>query len=85
MAHYLKDLASQRVDISEFSVDWLPGLPPNFMKSMREPSEKSRKAKKVKLGETSASRTPVPLIESPSKSLPPSRSVNLKYVASSRP
>ncbi|XP_050908784.1 uncharacterized protein LOC127122506 [Lathyrus oleraceus] len=65
VAHYLKDLASQGVDISEFSVDWLPENPPNFMKRQREPSEKSKKAKKEKLGETSASKPLVPLIESP--------------------
>ncbi|XP_050915941.1 uncharacterized protein LOC127131041 [Lathyrus oleraceus] len=75
VAHYLHDLASQRVDISEFSVDWLPEHPPNFMKRMRGPSEKSKKAKKAKLGETSGSRPQVPLADSPSKSLPPSRSV----------
>ncbi|XP_050897962.1 uncharacterized protein LOC127104859 [Lathyrus oleraceus] len=86
VAHYLKDLASQGVDISEFSVDWLPEHPPNFIKRQREPSEKSKKAKKAKLGETSASIPPVPLIESPSKSLPPhSRSVNLKQISSSLP
>ncbi|XP_050878810.1 proline-rich receptor-like protein kinase PERK2 [Lathyrus oleraceus] len=56
------------------------------MKRMREPSEKSKKAKKAKLGETSASRPPVPLIDSPSKSLPPpSRFVNLKQLTSSLP
>ncbi|XP_050890191.1 extensin-like [Lathyrus oleraceus] len=67
-------------------MDWLPEHPPNFMKRQREPSKKSKKAKKVKLGETSASRPPVPLIESPSKSLPPhSRSVNLKQITSSLP
>lgn len=48
--HYLQDLASQEVDISDFSVDWLPEHPPNFMKRQREPSEKSKKAKKEKLG-----------------------------------
>lgn len=86
VAHYLKDLASQGVDISEFPVDWLPEHPPNFMKRMRELYEKSKKAKKAKLGETFASRPPVPLIESPSKSLPPhSHYVNLKQIASSLP
>ncbi|KAI5397716.1 hypothetical protein KIW84_063511 [Lathyrus oleraceus] len=66
VAHYLQDLANQGVDISEFSVDWLPEHPPNFMKRMREPSKKSKKAKKAKLGETSGSRPPVPLANSPS-------------------
>ncbi|XP_050890610.1 uncharacterized protein LOC127096027 [Lathyrus oleraceus] len=81
VALYLKDLASQWVDISEFSMDWLPKHPPNFMKRMREPSEKSKKDKKAKLGDASGSRHPVPLDDSPSKSLPPSRSVKLKPIA----
>ncbi|XP_050878349.1 proline-rich extensin-like protein EPR1 [Lathyrus oleraceus] len=80
------DLASQGVDISEFSVDWLPEHPPNFMKRQREPFDKSKKAKKANLGEPYISRPLVPLIESPSKSLPPpSRSVNLKQIAFSLP
>ncbi|XP_050877844.1 uncharacterized protein LOC127081649 [Lathyrus oleraceus] len=67
-------------------MDWLPERPPNFMKRQREPSGKSKRAKKEKLGETSASRPLVPLIESPSKSLPPpSRFVNLKKISSSLP
>ncbi|XP_050909443.1 pollen-specific leucine-rich repeat extensin-like protein 2 [Lathyrus oleraceus] len=66
VAHYLQDLVSQGVDISEFSVDWLPERPPNFMKRQREPSKKSKKAKKAKLGETFGSRPPVPLTDSPS-------------------
>lgn len=82
VAHYLQDLASQGVNISEFSVDWLLEHPPNFMKRQRKPFGKF---KKEKLGETFASRPPVPLIESPSKSLPPSRSVNLKQISSSLP
>ncbi|XP_050899633.1 lysine-rich arabinogalactan protein 19-like [Lathyrus oleraceus] len=73
------------MDISEFSVDWLPEHPPNFMKRMREPSEKSNKAKKVKLGESSGSRPPVPLANSPSKYIPLSRSVKLQPIASSLP
>ncbi|XP_050892780.1 proline-rich receptor-like protein kinase PERK2 [Lathyrus oleraceus] len=84
VAHYLNDLASQGVDISEFSVDWPPEHPPNFMKRMREPSEKSKKAKKDKLGETSGSRPPVPLADSPKTppsttktSNPPSLKFNL--------
>ncbi|XP_050889658.1 extensin-like [Lathyrus oleraceus] len=86
VAHYLQDLASQGVDISYFSMDWLPEHPPNFMKRQREPSKKYKKANKENLGEPSISRPLVPLIESPSKSLPPhSRSVNLKQIASSLP
>ncbi|XP_050878701.1 extensin-like [Lathyrus oleraceus] len=65
VAYYLQDLANQGVEISEFSVDWLPEHPPNFMKRMRDPSEKSKKAKKAKLGETFGSRPPVPLADSP--------------------
>ncbi|XP_050919527.1 vegetative cell wall protein gp1-like [Lathyrus oleraceus] len=42
-------------------------------------------SKKEKLGETSGSRPPVPLTDSPSKSLPPCRFVNLKQIASSLP
>ncbi|XP_050877508.1 extensin-like [Lathyrus oleraceus] len=52
---------------------------------MRDPSEKSKKAKKAKLEETSGSRPPVPLADSPSKSIPPSRSVKLKLITSSLP
>ncbi|XP_050890630.1 extensin-like [Lathyrus oleraceus] len=66
-------------------MDWLPEHPPNFMKRMREPSDKSKKAKKAKLGETFGSRHPVPLANSPSKYLPPSRSVKLKHIAFSLP
>lgn len=82
--HYLQDLANQRVDISDFFVDWLPEHPPNFMKRQREPSEKS---KREKLGEPSVSRPPVPLVSfssSPSKSLPPkSPSFQLRHLDSS--
>ncbi|XP_050895316.1 uncharacterized protein LOC127101934 [Lathyrus oleraceus] len=85
VAHYLQDLANQGMDISEFSVDWLPEHPPNFMKRMREPSEKSKKENKAKLGETSGSRPPVPLANSPSKSMSHSHSVKLKFIASSLP
>ncbi|XP_050915503.1 uncharacterized protein LOC127130560 [Lathyrus oleraceus] len=67
-------------------MDWLPEHPPNFMKRQREPYEKSKKAKKAKLWEPSVSRPPVPLIESPSKSLSPhSPSVHLKKIVSSLP
>ncbi|XP_050918601.1 extensin-like [Lathyrus oleraceus] len=83
------DLANQGVDISDFSVDWLPEQPPNFMKRQREPSEKSKRAKREKLGEPSVSRPRVPLIsssKSPSKSLPPnSPSFQLRQLASSLP
>lgn len=48
VAYYLQDLPSQGVDISEFYVDWLLERPPNFMKRQREPSRKSKKAKKAK-------------------------------------
>ncbi|XP_050876853.1 uncharacterized protein LOC127080580 [Lathyrus oleraceus] len=68
VAHYLQDLANQGVDISEFSVDWLSKRPPNFMKRQREPSGKSKKAKKAKLEETSGSRPLVPLDDFPSLS-----------------
>ncbi|XP_050918548.1 extensin-like [Lathyrus oleraceus] len=84
VAHYLQDLANQGVDISEFSVDWLPERPPNFVKRQRDPSGKSKKAKKAKLGETSGSRPPVHLADSPKTppsttrtSNPPSLKFNL--------
>ncbi|XP_050878316.1 extensin-like [Lathyrus oleraceus] len=87
-AHYLQDLASQGVDVLEFSLDWLPEQPPNFIKRKKEPSEKSKKSKTLKLGEPSAARSPAPLDSSiPSKSLPfetPSHS-NLKQLSSSLP
>ncbi|XP_050915981.1 extensin-like [Lathyrus oleraceus] len=55
------------------------------MKRMREPFEKSKKAKKARLGESSGSRPPIPLAGSPSKSIPLSRSVKIKPLASSLP
>ncbi|XP_050918407.1 eukaryotic translation initiation factor 4 gamma-like [Lathyrus oleraceus] len=61
IAHYLQDQASQGIDISDFSVGWLLEYPPNFMKRMREPSERKSKKKTLKLGEPSVTRTPVPL------------------------
>ncbi|XP_050888016.1 leucine-rich repeat extensin-like protein 2 [Lathyrus oleraceus] len=85
VAYYLKDLANQGVDISDFSVDWITEHPPHFMKRMREHSKKSKKAKKAKLGESSGSRPPVPLAGSPSKSIPLSRSVKIKPIVSSLP
>ncbi|XP_050889514.1 eukaryotic translation initiation factor 4 gamma-like [Lathyrus oleraceus] len=53
-------------------MDWLPEYPPNFMKRMREPSERKSKKKTQKLGEPSVSIPPVPLVSSssPSKSQP---------------
>ncbi|XP_050876404.1 proline-rich receptor-like protein kinase PERK8 [Lathyrus oleraceus] len=66
-------------------MDWLPEHPLNFMKRQWEPYSKSKKAKKAKLGESSGSRPPVPLVHSPSKSIPLSHSVKLKFVASSLP
>ncbi|XP_050915087.1 extensin-like [Lathyrus oleraceus] len=57
---------------------------PHILDQTTTPSEKLKKAKKAKLGETFVSRPLVPLIESPSKSFPPhSRTVNLKKIASS--
>lgn len=47
IAHYLQDLASQGIDISEFSVDWLPEQTPNFMKRKREPSDKDSEAGRI--------------------------------------
>ncbi|XP_050895321.1 extensin-like [Lathyrus oleraceus] len=85
VTYYLQDLANQGVDISDITVDWLPEHPTNFMKRMREPSEKSKKAKKARLGESSGSRPPVPLAGSPSKSVPLSRSVKIKPLASYLP
>ncbi|XP_050890472.1 extensin-like [Lathyrus oleraceus] len=75
----------QGVDITEFQVDWLPEFPPNFQKRMREPSEKTKQAKKAKLGETSGSRPPVPLVGSPGKSVSLPPSVKIKPIASSLP
>jgi hypothetical protein len=85
VAYYLQDLANQWVDIFDFKVDWLPEHPPNFMKRMREPFEKSKKAKKSRLGESSGSRPLVPLAGSPSKFVPLSRSVKIKPLSSSLP
>lgn len=85
VAYYLQDLANQGVDISEFSVDWLPEHPPNFMKRMQDPSKKSKKEKKTKPGESSGLRPPVPLADSPCKYIPLSYSIKLKPIASSLP
>ncbi|XP_050895685.1 uncharacterized protein LOC127102350 [Lathyrus oleraceus] len=48
-------------------MDWLPEYLPNFMKRIREPSEKSKKDKKERLRESSRSRPPVPLAGSPTQ------------------
>lgn len=70
IAHYLQDLAAQGIDISGFTLDWLPEQPPNFMKRKRDPSKKKNKKKTLKLGDSSASQKQlVPLRSSaPSKS-----------------
>ncbi|KAI5399197.1 hypothetical protein KIW84_064542 [Lathyrus oleraceus] len=65
VAYYLEDLHKQGVDISDFSLDWFPEFPPDFQKRTREPSEKTKQAKRAKLGEPSGSRPSVPLVESP--------------------
>ncbi|XP_050919388.1 uncharacterized protein LOC127136920 [Lathyrus oleraceus] len=83
--YYLDDLCKQGVDISDFTLDWLPEFPPDFMKRTREPSEKAKQAKRAKLGESSGSRPPVPLVGSPGKSVPLPPSVKIKPVASSLP
>lgn len=88
VAQYLLDLANQGVDISDFSVDWLLEHPPNFMKRIRKPSERKSKKKAEKLGGTSVSRPPVPLVfsSSPSKYLPfDSPSLHLRQLSSSLP
>ncbi|XP_050918805.1 leucine-rich repeat extensin-like protein 1 [Lathyrus oleraceus] len=55
------------------------------MKRMRDPSEKSKQAKKAKLGESSRSRPLVPLVGSPGKYVYLPRSVKIKPIASSLP
>ncbi|XP_050889847.1 non-classical arabinogalactan protein 31-like [Lathyrus oleraceus] len=74
------------MDISEFSVDWLPEHPLNFMKMMSEPSERKSKKKTLKLGEPLETISHMPLDSSvSSKSYPsetPSNS-NLKQISSS--
>ncbi|XP_050885576.1 uncharacterized protein LOC127091084 [Lathyrus oleraceus] len=68
IAHYLQDLASQGIDISDFTVDWLPEHLPNFTKRMRESSKRKSKKKTLKLGEPSVTKTHVPLDSSVSTS-----------------
>ncbi|XP_050902427.1 protein IQ-DOMAIN 14-like [Lathyrus oleraceus] len=85
VAYYLQDLSNQGVNISDFIVDWLPEHPHNFMKRMREPSDKSKKEKKARLGKSSRSRPLVPLAGAPSKSVHLSHSVKIKPLAYSLP
>lgn len=64
---YLKDLEAQGYDTSNFSMDWLPYHPPNFLKIKREPSMKTTAQKKkiLNLGESSATKKKeVPLTSS---------------------
>ena len=83
--YYLDDLRKQRVDISDFTLDWLPKFPLDFMKRTREPSEKTKQEKRAKLGEPSGSRPLVPLVGSPGKSVPLLPSLKIKLVASLLP
>lgn len=76
------------MDISEFLVDWLPEHPPNFMKRMRDPSERKSKKKTLKLVETSETMLPTPLDSFVlSKSYPSETPLNsnLKQISSSLP
>ncbi|XP_050889284.1 extensin-like [Lathyrus oleraceus] len=52
---------------------------------MREPSKKTKQAKKAMLGETSGSRPPIPLVGSPGKSVSLPPSLKIKLIASSLP
>ncbi|XP_050919827.1 extensin-like [Lathyrus oleraceus] len=83
--YYLDDLRKQGVDILDFTLDWLPEFPPDFMNRTREPYEKTKQAKRAKLGESSGSRPPVPLVGSPGKSVPLPPSVIIKPISSSIP
>ncbi|XP_050915930.1 extensin-like [Lathyrus oleraceus] len=85
VAYYLEDMHKQGVDISDFSLDWLPEFPPDFQKRTREPSKKTKQAKKAKLGEPSGSRPPVPLVGSPGKSVSLPPSVKIEPIASLLP
>ncbi|XP_050909222.1 uncharacterized protein LOC127122998 [Lathyrus oleraceus] len=63
-----KDLEAQGIDISGFSLEWLPDQPPNFLKRKREPSEKKKKKKSLKLGESSGTqKKPAPMSSSAPK------------------
>lgn len=67
IACYLQDLEAQGVDISSFSLDWLPDQPPNFLKRKREPSQKIiQKKKTLKLGKSSAANKKLMLLTSSS-------------------
>ncbi|XP_050889166.1 uncharacterized protein LOC127094369 [Lathyrus oleraceus] len=81
--YYLDDLRKQGVEFSDFSLDWLPEFPPDFMKRPQEPSEKAKQAKRAKLGESSGSRPLVPLTGSSGKSVSLPPSVQVKLIASS--
>ncbi|XP_050915265.1 extensin-like [Lathyrus oleraceus] len=83
--YYLDDLRQQGVEFSDFSLDWLPEFPPDFIKRTREPSEKAKQAKREKLGESSGARPPVPLAGSSGKFVPLPPSVKVKPIASSIP
>ncbi|XP_050897209.1 extensin-like [Lathyrus oleraceus] len=83
--YYLDDLRKQGVDISDFTLDWLPEFPLDFMKRTREPSEKIKQAKRAKLGESSGPRPPVPLVGSLGKFVPLPPSVIIKPISSSIP
>ena len=88
ITYYLQDLENQGVDISDLLVDWLPEHPSNFMKRMRDPSERKSKKKIQKLGEPSISRPLVPLVSSscPRKSQPSeSPTLHLWQLSSSLP
>ncbi|XP_050908947.1 uncharacterized protein LOC127122692 [Lathyrus oleraceus] len=88
IAYYLQDLASQGVNIFEFSVDWLPEQPPNFMKRKRGPPEKSKKKKTLKLREPFVTRSVVPLDSSASSKSYPSKAplnYNLNQISSYLP
>jgi hypothetical protein len=85
VTYYLEDLHKQGVDISNFSLDWLPEFPPDFQKRTREPSEKTKQVKRAKLGEPSGSRPPLPLVGPSGKSVSLPPSVKIKPVASSLP
>ncbi|XP_050897023.1 eukaryotic translation initiation factor 4 gamma-like [Lathyrus oleraceus] len=70
IAHYLQNMASQGIDISDFSMDWLPEHPPNFMKRMRDPSERKSKKKTLKIGASTLTQKLLAPLDSsaPSKS-----------------
>ncbi|XP_050890706.1 uncharacterized protein LOC127096140 [Lathyrus oleraceus] len=79
------DLRKEGVDISDFNISQLPNEPPNFMKRPRGPSEKAKQAKKARLGESSGSRHPAPLLGPSGKSVSLAPSVQTHHIASSIP